>query len=311
MRYLQTSPSNSGISLSVSDRDVIMSPLPSASIFRDAFVLLSDENNNEISRIIVKNGSSVEIRTSSLPDGLYYLCLYLKSPENHNLYYPYFKYGDVPILIRNRTIELLDSFVLEHNNRFINSLNAFSKYDRRTLASTYHVQMNNINIKRLASQIVEGLSDKMKIIKAVHAWVALNISYDYDSLVDDAHVDKDNTALGAYVGRKCVCRGYTNLCVALLRSLHIPAIKVYCCALDIAKDGGWWVQSNVQSPANHVFPTAWNGTRWVIMDTTWDSKNVYEDGHFSRGSSLAYPYKYFDVSVEFISNTHRFVAYDF
>jgi transglutaminase domain protein len=310
MKNLLTSYNNSGISFVVSERDIVMSQLPSANIFKDAFVLLCDRKNNEIGRIKVCPGNSVGIRLSSLAEGLYYFCLYLKSPEKQNIYYPYFKYGDVPILVLNRTIELLDSLVLHNNLKFINSLNAFSKYDRRALSPTFHVQANNLNIKKLASQIAEGLPDKMSIIKAVHAWVALNISYDYDSLVDDAHVDKDNTALGAYVGRKCVCRGYTNLSVALLRSQHIPAIKVYCCALNIATDGGWWIQSNLQSPLNHVFTAAWNGTRWVIMDTTWDSKNVYEDGYFARGSSLAYPYKYFDVSLDFISQTHRFDAYD-
>lgn len=311
MKKLITSNSNSGISLVVSESDLVMSCLPSANVFQDAFVLLCDERNNEIERTRVNTGESVRVRLSALDDGLYYLCLYLKSPEKQDDYYSYLKYGDVPILIRNRAIDLLDSLVLDSNYKFLNSLNSFSKYDRRILAPTYHVQSNNLNIKKLASQIASGLTDKMSIIRAIHAWVALNISYDKDSLIDDAHIDKDNTALGAYVGRRCVCKGYTHLCLALLRSLHIPAIKIYCCALDIATDGGWIKQHNLQLQPNHVFPAAWNGTRWVIMDTTWDSRNLYEDGHFSRGNSLAYPYKYFDVSLDFISQTHRFMAYDF
>lgn len=310
MKKLITSNSNSGISFVASSGYIMMSRLPSASIFNDAFVLLYDERNNEIERIRVNPGMPVKICLSSLADGVYYLCLYLKSPEKQDIYYPYLKFGDVPILIQNQSIDLRDSLVFDNNNVFVNSLNAFSKYDRRILAPTYHVQSNNLNIKKLAAQIASGLTDKMSIIKAVHAWVALNISYDYDSLIDDAHIDKDNTALGAYIGRKCVCRGYTHLSLALLRSLHIPAIKIYCYSLDITTDCGWHNHNNLQSQPNHVFPAAWNGTRWVIMDTTWDSRNLYEDGHFSRGNSFAYPYKYFDVSLDFISQTHRFVAYD-
>lgn len=311
MEKLFTSYSNSGISLFVSANSIVMNDLPSANIFKDSFILLCDDNNNEILRIMSCPEKHVEVSLSLLPDGIYFFCLYLRLPEKQDMYYSYLKYGDVPFIIHGHSVKLLSSLVLGSNNAFANSINSFSKYDKRILSPTYHVQSNNLNIKKLAIQIANGLSDKMSIIKAIHSWVALNISYDYDSLVDDAHVEKDNTALGAYVGRKCVCRGYTHLCVALLRALHIPAIKIYCRALDIIYDGCWWERNNVNLPANHVFPAAWNGTRWVFMDTTWDSRNVYEDGHFAKGSSSAYPYKYFDVSLDFISQTHKFVAYDF
>lgn len=311
MKNLLTSCSNLGISLVVSASDVILNKLPSANLFKDTFVLLYDKNKNEIDRIQVTSGETTILSLSSLPEGLYYYCLYFRLPDKQGIYYPFFKFGDVPILIHGQSIELVDSLVLENNVKFSNSLNSFSKYDRRVLAPTYHVQVNNLNIRKLASQIANGLNEKMSIIKAVHSWVALNISYDYDSLIDDAHIDKDNTALGAYVGRKCVCRGYTNLCIALLRALHIPAVKIYCCALDIAHEGSWRKHNNTNTTINHVFPAAWNGTRWVFMDTTWDSRNVYEDGHFVRGSSFAYPYKYFDVSLDFISQTHKFLAFDF
>lgn len=307
-RYL-TTESHYGITIIVERDLIILSDLPMNTLFRVFMVLLFSANGSEVARISATPISrSVSLHFPSLPEGLYYLCLYLESPRKRGQYFSFLKFGDIPIAMLGGVLAIMESIVAPHNRVFLNNL---PKYDRRTLEPTAHIQSQNINIRNLARQIAQGKTDRLDIIKSVHSWVALNISYDYDSLEDDIHIIKDNTALGAYVGRKCVCRGYTNLTIALLRSLHIPSVKVYCRAIDIISDGNWGERDNVQAAPNHVFPAAWIGNRWVIMDTTWDSKNIFEDGHFSRGNDIVFPYKYFDASIDFISQTHRFDLYDY
>jgi transglutaminase/protease-like cytokinesis protein 3 len=55
---------------------------------------------------------------------------------------------------------------------------------------------------------------------------------------------------------------------------------------------------------NHVWNEAYVDGRWVIVDTTWDSANKYENGNFYDGHMSML---FFDVSVPFLSNTHRII----
>lgn len=294
--------------MSINSHVVTISALPYVPFFVNSIVVIYTDERLDVYHQNIHPGSSTKVDLSSFPHGKYYLCIYVKSSKTDDLYCSYIKYGDIPICITSSYVHFLNSFILPANIDFYERL---PNYDTRVLEGTHHIQSRNVNIKNLARQITVDQYTQIDRIRAVHEWVAKNISYDKDSLIDDVHVMKDNTALGAYAGRKCVCRGYTNLVVAMLRSLRIPAVCVYCQTLEIYNDGKWEDHDNFKGHLNHVFPAAYAGNRWVLMDTTWDSRNIYENGSFSHSDSIVYPYKYFDVSLEFLSQTHRFVAIGF
>ena len=77
------------------------------------------------------------------------------------------------------------------------------------------------------------------------------------------------------------------------------------CAPIRAKDGGW-DSVNEDADGNHIIPVARIKDRWLIMDLTWDSPNNYEHKYYGGGHGVKYPYRYFDASIEFISQTHKF-----
>lgn len=305
MTKIVTSYGVFGIKMYISNMILYIQPLPPIIVFSDALFILYDKYNNEIDRCVYQKGNTTIISMSRVKDGVYYISLYIRNNPKANIYYPYINSGDVPILKNSTSLNFIRSIFLSDNQKFLEDIQRNIKYEKTLLATT-NIQSTNLNICNLAKQIADGKSQKMDIIRAIHTWVALNISYDYDSLVNNIHVNKDNTALGAYVGRRCVCRGYTNLTIALLRALNIPAIEIFCYTTqNILEEKGNLTKYSI----HHVFPAAWNGTRWILMDTTWDSKNAFEGGRFHDERNIKCPYKYFDVTIEFMSCTHKFLTY--
>lgn len=53
----------------------------------------------------------------------------------------------------------------------------------------------------------------------------------------------------------------------------------------------------------HAWNEAYADGRWIILDTTWDSQNRYENGIFSEAKPCSTIY--FDPSLEAFSESHR------
>ncbi len=309
MDKLVTSNSDTGIYIHIKQNAIIIKPLPSSRVFSDSFVVLYDKNNQEMDRISYSYGHDIIVPMSAKPNGIYSLCIYKKTNKHSDIYYSYIHPSEIVISKEGDILDLVSSILTKENMSFYNNLKTLSSSSSRFLLPTQDIQSTNLNITNLAKQIAEGKSDITEIIRAVHAWVALNLSYDYDSLNNESHINKDNTALGAYVGRRCVCRGYTNITIALLRTLRIPAIRIFCNAQNTTNFQERIINTK-QKNINHVFPSAWNGNRWILMDPTWDSRNVYENGQYKDSGGMEYPYKYFDVTIEFLSHSHYLISYD-
>jgi len=95
--------------------------------------------------------------------------------------------------------------------------------------------------------------------------------------------------------------------VALLLAIGIPAKGLSCFSLGISTNGGWELEENLMAESNHIIPIAFYSNRWIIMDVTWDSDNEFINGKFIKKSGIKVSRKYFDTTLEFISNTHRFI----
>lgn len=168
-------------------------------------------------------------------------------------------------------------------------------------------QSDNPAIQRLAQKIVRFKVTSYQKVLAIHDWVAENIYYDYDALNDESCHYKPYSALDVLFAKKCVCRGFANLAVALMRAVGIPAIGLSCYALNISSEGGWERKENQVNESNHRIAIAYVDKRWVYMDITWDSDNIYEDEKFCKRRNVGVSRKYFDTTIEMISNTHKFI----
>ncbi|MBB2975889.1 transglutaminase-like putative cysteine protease [Microbacterium endophyticum] len=95
-----------------------------------------------------------------------------------------------------------------------------------------------------------GISDHRELLTAVSSWVGTRLAY-----VSGSSLPTDG-AVRTLLARKGVCRDYSHLCVALLRSLGVPArlVAVYAPGL---------------SPMDfHAVAEAWVEGKWCVVDAT-------------------------------------------
>lgn len=104
--------------------------------------------------------------------------------------------------------------------------------------------------------------------------------------------------------KRCVCQGYADMALVMLQSIGIESQNLLCYAIKDIYHHGWSETINRTSDLNHVITRAKLENRWLYMDITWDSNNIYEDGKYIKGASPSH--RYFDVTIPFLSATHRF-----
>lgn len=149
--------------------------------------------------------------------------------------------------------------------------------------------------------------------KAVYAWVADNMFYNYFAYTSTiGHLDPNP---GDYLDG--VCADYAKVTAALLRSLGIP-----CRIVSGYATGGGSSENDVtikeykkylshkdttkflsNMTTNHDWNFAYIDGRWVFMDTTWGSNNYLS---VSTGKWVKRPRtdKYFDMSLKNYSKSH-------
>jgi len=177
--------------------------------------------------------------------------------------------------------------------------------DDATLANlrlpSERIQSDDPEIVALAETITKDINNDLQKAKAIHLWVAGNIFYDrdlYNYKVFDIDAIKYRYERGysTYVlqNKRGVCDGYASLTVALLRAAGIPAKYI-----------PGYGYNNRSSIEGHAWTEAYVDNKWINMDTTWDSKNKYENGNFSDkqapGSS------WFNVPDKEFSRTHMYL----
>lgn len=191
----------------------------------------------------------------------------------------------------------------------------------RYLVSTEYIQVYDPEIYKLSKEIVAGYTDDYEKLKAIHDWVADNIAHDshiFRYATDDYYKvsDRDYSAKGTLKSGISVCVGYANLTAALARSAGIPCKVVtgfiddfrnsteqfhelFTLYKDYLNSRDETMFSGIKS--HHVWNEAFVNGRWVILDTTWDSKNIYSDGEIIKEKSGD---QYFDIDLKTFSKTH-------
>ena len=156
-------------------------------------------------------------------------------------------------------------------------------------------------LRQLSNEIVGGETDEYKKLYLINKWIAENIYYDYDYFYNSNNKIY-YSADDVYEQRRTVCEGYANLQKALVLAQGIPCIKVvtYSAGIDTV---GYFDDSNYrETKGNHAHVEAYVNGRWIYMDATWDSNNKYENGEYIYKAPTI---KYFDVTIEYFSYTHK------
>ncbi len=154
----------------------------------------------------------------------------------------------------------------------------------------------------LSDSICKGITDDYKKLLAIHDYVAENMYYDMD--------DFYNKGSHNYAGvedlldnKRSVCQGYADLMTMLVRAQKIPCRQLVGYALGLTSAGTWNNNNINATTLNHAWNQAYVNHRWINIDATWDSDNVYENGEYVYGG-IDY-HLYFDISNLFMSYNHK------
>ena len=156
-------------------------------------------------------------------------------------------------------------------------------------------------IEALSAEITQGCTSDYDKIHAVHDWVAKNIYYDMD-YIDEKTYSTNVLPASVASERYAVCVGYSTLTKDLLAAAGVPCKIVYGFALGESGESAWSEVDVENLNGNHAWNIAYAEGRWIALDTTWDSTNVYEDGKFNSGDK--YRQLYFDSSLQYFSDSH-------
>jgi transglutaminase-like putative cysteine protease len=244
-----------------------------------------------------------------------------KSGNSHGLATVRIEGGSPPAPSED-TGKSLDKQMLEWNTTIRDS----KSQDAATLAHYRRpspaIQSDNAEIIALAKSVTAGKTSDYDKTKAIHEWVADNIWYDNiknESRTTDG-LSQPQDAVSVLKSKRAVCKGYTNLSVALLRAAGIPA-KLVSGLLRNANDqqenevfydftgalGGDGKYAALAIAMGHDWTEAYADGRWLVMDTTSDSINAYSGAYSEQKSN---PRKFhFDMDIGVMSSGYRYPDY--
>ena len=173
----------------------------------------------------------------------------------------------------------------------INNLNEEYKI---YILPTPNIESENPEIIKKASEIVEGEDDLFEAIFKIAVWIKSNINYSLDTLTEKA-VQKSTWVLEHRYG---VCDEITNLFIAMMRSVGIPARYVSGLAYTNYNDLNDW---SPHAWAEVYFPNI----GWVSFDITYNELGYVDPSHIvllysldSGTTSTTYEWKANNVEIE-------------
>ncbi|GEM_PF-2722584 len=191
----------------------------------------------------------------SVPQETHYQSISMDLPENYSLYTA----GDNQFLLINAN-ERATSYTyrvavdVETSSRSISSLNDTYSLGRELAPytkETSHIKFSD-EIRSMARNITRDYRDDIDKIAALAVWVNSYITYDFG----EVGKNKDSTLV--YTNPVGVCVEYTNLFLALSRSLGYPSRAVL--GYTYSPEYGWQM---------HSWAEVYVGNEWVGVDPTW------------------------------------------
>lgn len=226
--------------------------------------------------------------------GLYYLYLYVSNDSKNFVSF----IGGKQIIL-----------YLDGTNQWYFKIPEYTMWNRNLLESKElkyvfndTLLKNDNTMRETAIRLTKGCHNLREKVLVIHDFVAKHLYYDFDSLLS---TESTNRTIEQIVHtRRCVCQGFADLTLLLLKSIGIQAENILCYAIQNIFESGWSSAFNRTSELNHVITRAKLENRWLFMDVTWDSTNRFENNVYIKGDWVSH--RYFDVTLPFLSSTHRF-----
>lgn len=133
----------------------------------------------------------------------------------------------------------------------------------------------------LSQELTRHYTSTQSKLQRLATWIADNTYYDYPTYYGSA--DRAQDPYTVYTSKLAICYGYADLACFMIRALGIPCFTVYGTA-------------PVQNGGVHRWNAAWNGSKWVYLDTCWMSKNRTYDGE--KLTYQGYSIEWFNFSAE-------------
>lgn len=284
--------------------------LPSDSDFTYLRVSLIDSNDNELSLQWHERQSDNTIIYSlkDISDGTYYVNMY-RSSTQYGSYNSYIIGKSAKLVIKDGASSFQLARTYEINTIIHRTMRTDSEALKYYLNASSGIESDNKSIITLASSITKDVKGNYQRALAIHDWVCKNIWYDDDVLYQRAPYG-EQTAMSTMNSKRGVCLGIANLTAALLRAAGIPAKVISGYALGIEDINEEWTDASAsaKSPANHAWNEFYADGRWVVVDATWDTSNVYANGSYSKNTGI-YGHYYFDVTLDVFSSDHLIYTY--
>lgn len=288
------------LELSIENKVIIITSFPSEIIGKEIMIFLQTSRLSEINKKHCIANGIVYYNVDSIPPGIYSLNIYVGKTISGE-YVGYYTNNNIMIDIDLFTVRIVEPIAFLDNSMKLQCV-----FDNVYSSKLQCISIDE-KIMTIAKQITQGVVVNYLKAKAIHDWVANNVFYDKDSLNYDFYIYRDHSPLITLSTLKGVCQGYANLTDALLSSLGFKSIIVPCFALTQSTMGKWNNTDNTICKANHVMNAVYIDCRWILMDVTWDSHNSYEKGIRRSRDIMNYTHQYFDPTLFFISNTHKFL----
>lgn len=291
------------VAVSVSDDRLTVSGVSQKSEDKYLVYRFLDAEGNVLDQITDSANSQGQFaKQMNIPDGSHQFAVFTGEARygNYNGYIYNYVY-----LARNENDvwHIPDSPVYDDNVVLYEKTKSVS----RALRNTYDICGNAKSIATLAQSVTSGYDSDYDKALALHDWVALNISYDSDS-IDGLSNNAPYVASDVLSTGRAVCLGYANLYAALCRSIDIPCNVVTGYALGVGDgDSSWNTENLGTTDGNHAWNEVYVDNRWIVVDTTWDTKNKIEDGVKNVDSNISH--LYFDANLKFFSVNHRIIKY--
>ncbi len=164
------------------------------------------------------------------------------------------------------------------------------QHQKYTKPSTY-IDSNHKEVIKLANALAAGDSDLYSVVFEIAKWVEENIKYDLTTSTEKV-VQKASWVLEKRYG---VCDELTNLFIALLRSLNIPAKYISGMAYTNINDK--W--------GPHAWAEVYIDNAWIPFDVTYNQFGFIDVSHIklkesidSDESTTNYEWKAYNVDIK-------------
>lgn len=290
------------LALDISFKFLRFTSLPWYPCFDEFEIAIQDSLGRTFLHSVIKREDG-KLDISSLKRGTYFVNIYIAKMNSTR--------PNVTLLHENIMINVGDDkcfslpISFEANRNFINKIPTFKTDLLKYTLSTKNIECHKQEINKLAIEICKFSHNDYNRLLCIHDWIAQNLYYDMDSINSGDYAINSHKAIDAIkCDKKCVCSDFSYLTVALARSLSIPSICITCKTDDKRECWGGTLSNTIS--ADHIFAASFVDNRWILMDNTWDCGNQIVNGLFYKRSQ-GYDRKYFDVSLEILSSSHRFV----